>query len=159
MEADDFGPEPPLALLLLLASRRLDGQALHRLEEQGWPRLSPAQSLLFAHLGEGGISPVELARRMGQSRQATHELVHGLIGLNLLMVTADPSRRAGRLIAPTEAGRQLSVAAYQILMGIEFDLGADVVTALRRLLSPLADLPTWMSCELDPARPPTPGGQ
>ena len=138
MDGEDFGSEPPLALLLLSASRWLDAQALEELERRGWPRLSPAQSLLFAHLGEGGISPAELARRMGQSRQATHELAHGLVRIGLLAVEVDPGRRGGRLVRPTETGRRLAVDAYNILTALELRLGAGDVATLRRLLSPLA---------------------
>ena len=50
-------PEPPLARLLLLASRWFDTRSVAELETRGWPRLSPAQSLVFAFLEEDGMNP------------------------------------------------------------------------------------------------------
>jgi len=55
----------PLALLLLRASRWFDRQLLEGLEAEGWPRLTPAQSLVFAHLDPDGVAPATLARRLG----------------------------------------------------------------------------------------------
>jgi DNA-binding MarR family transcriptional regulator len=138
VDEEDFGPEPPLALLLLLASRWFDAAALAESERRGRPRLSPAQSLLFAHLGEGGISPAELARRLGQTRQATHELAQGLVRLGLLTLEQDPGRRGGRLVRPTETGRRLAVEACGILIDLEAQLGVRTAATLRRHLSPLA---------------------
>ena len=144
MSEQDFGAEPPLARLLLLASRWFDACSLAELERRGWPRLSPAQSLVSAHLEDDGVPPAELARRLETTRQAAHELVQGLVQLGLLVVTADPGRRGGRLVVTTPRRRQLAVEAYVILLELEQQLGAHRVRTLRRLLSPFDD----------PARPP-----
>ncbi|CCH89098.1 transcriptional regulator, MarR family [Modestobacter italicus] len=135
MSDGTFGPEPPLARLLLLASRWFDAQLLQELEHQGWPRLSPAQSLVFAYLEEDGVSPSELARRLGNSRQATHELVNGLCRVGLLEVGDDPARRNGRLVTLTKQGREFAIAGYRTLMALEKSLGARRVSILRRLLA------------------------
>ncbi|WP_369832031.1 MarR family winged helix-turn-helix transcriptional regulator [Blastococcus sp. TF02A-26] len=127
---------PPLALLLLLASRWFDAQSLDRLEERGWPRLSPPQSLVFAYLNVSGTRPAELARRLGSTRQATHELVAGLVRLDLLEVAADPSRRNGKLVRPTSRGLDLTRDAYGILRELEDSaFGARRSQTLRRLLA------------------------
>ena len=136
MAAEQFGPEPPLARLLLLASRWFDSRSLDQLERSGWPRLSSSQSLLFAYLEDGGIAQAELARRVGHTRQATHELVHGLCRIGLLELCPDPRRKGGRLVCLTDAGRRFAVDAYGVLMQLEEGLGAQRVAALRRLLAP-----------------------
>ena len=129
-------PEP-LALLLLRASRWFDRQLLDGLEELGWARLTPAQSLVFAHLSEDGTSPSELARRLGSSRQAAHELVAGLQGLALLEVVEDPARRRGRLVTLTPDGHRLAGDARQVLAELEEELGRERVDALHGLLEGL----------------------
>lgn len=141
MAEEGFGAEPPLARLLLLASRWFDARSLEELERRGWPRLSPAQSLVFAHVGEDRVAPAELARRLGHSRQATHQLVDGLVRLGLLQVLDDPGRRGGRLVQVTAQGRRLAVDAYGILLGLEHGLGARRVRTLRRLLAGFDDGP------------------
>jgi DNA-binding MarR family transcriptional regulator len=147
MADEQFGPEPPLARLLLLASRWFDSRLLDQLERSGWPRLSPSQSLLFAYLEDGGVAQAELARRVGHTRQATHELVHGLCRIGLLELCPDPRRKGGRLVCLTDAGRRFAVDAYGVLMKLEEGLGAERVATLRRLLAPF-DEPT----EPTPAR-------
>lgn len=128
---------PPLALVLLRASRWFDAQLLERLEGLGWPRLTPAQSLVFAHLSDDGTSPSELARRLGSSRQAAHELVAGLDDLGLLAVVEDPARRRGRLVTLTPTGRRLARDARGVLADLEDQLGRARVEALHGLLDAL----------------------
>jgi len=129
---------PPLALALLHASRWFDAQLLEQLEQRGWPRLGPAQSLVFAHLPGEGISPAALARRLGTSRQAAHELVAGLHRHGLLEVVADPHRRGGGLVVLTATGRALAHDAREVLAGLEEPLGRERVEALHELLGALA---------------------
>jgi DNA-binding MarR family transcriptional regulator len=129
-----FGSQPPLARQLFLASRWFDEESREALTRRGWPRLSAAQTGLFAYLDEGGIPPAELARRLGNTRQATSELVAGLVRLDLLQVLDDPQRRGGRLVCVTERGRELALDAYESLIGLEGRLDAATVTALRELL-------------------------
>ena len=129
---------PPLALVLLRASRWFDSQLLERLEQRGWPRLTPAQSLVFAHLSEDGTPPSELGRRLGTSRQAAHELVDGLVRLGLLRLVDDPARRRGRLVLLSETGRALARDALEVLAALEQPLGSVRVEALHELLGAVA---------------------
>ncbi|KQO64322.1 MarR family winged helix-turn-helix transcriptional regulator [Curtobacterium sp. Leaf261] len=136
--AQASGDELPLALLLLRASRWFDGHLLEALQAEGWPRLMPAQSLVFAQLAPGGIAPAELARRLRISRQATQELVAGLAVQDVLEVVDDPARSRGRLVRLTPHGRRLTAAARAILNDLEHQLGDRRSAALRELLTPFA---------------------
>lgn len=128
---------PPLALLLLQASRWFDRQVLLELEAAGWPRLTPAQSLLFAEMDPAGISPAALSRRLGTTRQSAHDLVAGLVRLDLLSVEDDPARRGGRLVMLTSAGHALARDARQILAGLEGRLDDAGTQRLRTALGEL----------------------
>lgn len=136
-----YGPvvtdAPPLALLLLQASRWFDRQLLDELAAAGWPRLTPAQSLLFAEMDPRGISPAALGRRLGTSRQSAHELVGGLVRLDLLAVVPDPARRNGRLVVLTPAGEQLARDAGRILTGLEARFEGSTTQRLRAALGEL----------------------
>lgn len=127
----------PLALLLLRASRWFDRRLLDGLEAAGWPRLTPAQSLVFAHLDADGVAPATLARRLGTTRQGTQELVAGLVRHDLLAVEDDPARRAGRLVVLTGRGRRLALDARRLLDDLEGELGVERADGLRRLLGDL----------------------
>ena len=130
-------PVEPLALLLLRASRWFDRHLLDRLEQRGWPRLTPAQSLVFAQLTREGVPPATLARRLGTSRQATQDLVAGLVRHDLLAVVSDPTRRGGRLVQLTEDGRALARDADTVLAVLEQQLGSARTEGLRALLGDL----------------------
>ncbi|WP_336029201.1 MarR family winged helix-turn-helix transcriptional regulator [Geodermatophilus sp. FMUSA9-8] len=126
--------EPPLARLLLLASRWFDACTLDELARRGWPRLSPAQSLLFAFLERDGVPPAELARRLGHTRQAVQDLVDGLVRMDLLEMRSNPARRGGRLVCLTDAGSSLAGEAYDILTELELRIGTRRAKTLRRCL-------------------------
>jgi DNA-binding MarR family transcriptional regulator len=127
----------PLARLLLAGSRWFDRRLLEHLAERGW-RLSAPQSLVFAHLDPGGTRPAELARRLGTSRQAAHELVAGLQRAGVLDVVPDPGDRRGRLVVLTADGRRLARTAQEHLQQLERELAAalgdDAVADLRGVL-------------------------
>lgn len=128
---------PPLAVLLLRGSRWFDRALLAALARDGW-ELSPAQSLVFAHLDPEGTRPAELARRLGTTRQAAAELVAGLAALGVLEVGADPARSRGRLVRLSPDGHRLAAAASAHLARLEAELaarlGARDAAALRRAL-------------------------
>lgn len=128
---------PPLALVLLRASRWFDQRLREQLVADGWPALSAAQSLVFAHLDADGTSPAELARRLGTSRQSTSELVAGLVRLGLLTVQDDPARRRGRLVGLTRTGQQLADHAGQVLVDLEAALDGARVELVHRTLETL----------------------
>jgi DNA-binding MarR family transcriptional regulator len=129
--------ERPLAFLLLRGGRWFDRGLLDRLAADGWT-LTAAQSLVFAHLDARGTRPAELARRLGTSRQAAHELVGGLVRLGALAVVEEPGGGRGRLVVLTAEGRRLARAAGTHLQALERELGErlgpDAVEVLRAVL-------------------------
>ncbi|RBY75440.1 MarR family transcriptional regulator [Blastococcus sp. TF02-09] len=122
---------------MLLASRWFDAQSRELLAQRGWPRLSAAQTLLFAQLLPGGITVAELARRLGTSRQATHEMVRGLVSLGFLELADDPRRRGGRLVHLTPYGHELVADSYTVLRQLETTLPTRHMDALRKALGTL----------------------
>ncbi|MEJ5914555.1 MarR family winged helix-turn-helix transcriptional regulator [Pseudokineococcus sp. 1T1Z-3] len=130
--------DEPLAFLLLRASRWFDRQLLERLEARGWPRLSSAQSLVFPHLVQGGVSPAALARALGSTRQSSAELVGGLVRLGLLESRVDGRSPRRRVVVLTPRGEQLAADARTVLDELEAELargpGGVDVRALRSSL-------------------------
>ncbi|MCO7218366.1 MarR family winged helix-turn-helix transcriptional regulator [Klenkia sp. PcliD-1-E] len=127
-------PAPPLARLLLMGSRWFDAACAAELLRMGWPRLSPAQTLVFAYAGFDRLTVPTLARRLGNTRQSTHQLAQGLVDLGLFAFTVDPGRRGGRLLGITERGTALATDAYQVLGRLEATLGGHSAEVLREHL-------------------------
>lgn len=128
----------PLAWSLLQGARWFDRALLASMATEGW-QLTPAQSLVFAHLEQAGTRPAELARRLGTTRQATSELVAGLVRLGVLEMVDDPASRRGRLVRLTDDGRTLASAAARRLHALEQELGRRIGPAgLAQLRAALA---------------------
>jgi DNA-binding MarR family transcriptional regulator len=128
----------PLIDLLLRGYRWFEDGLLSRLEEAGWPEVTRAQSLVFAHFDREGTRPSELARRIGISRQAVHQTVGELVELGLVELVPDPASRRAKLVVLTPSGRRTVEAALAIFRELEDALtrriGLKSVTEVRRAL-------------------------
>lgn len=110
-----------------------------RLDEADWPRLTINQVLLFAHLDAEGVTPAELARRMGMSRQSMQKNLDRLGSLGLVTFEPHPRDRRSNLVVRTAEGTRFSRAAAVALDGVERRLeaafGTDAVNGARRVLT------------------------
>jgi DNA-binding MarR family transcriptional regulator len=127
-----------LGQLLLRAFRWFDESLIAALHAAGWPELTRAHSLVFAHLNPGGTRTAELARRAGISRQAVHQTVQELQRLGLVRLVPDPTNRSAKLVVPTDRGQASIRVAKATLTNLEDELahrlGQDRVQALRQAL-------------------------
>ena len=127
-----------LGQLLLRAFRWFDESLLSVLHAAGWPELTRAHSLVFAHLDTGGTRTAELARRAGISRQAVHQTVQELQRLGLVSLIPDPTNRSAKLVVPTDRGRASIRVAKATLADLEGELaqrlGRQQIQALRQAL-------------------------
>lgn len=134
-------PLPPgrLAAELLAASSWLDTALLARLEQQGWPPLSPTRSRAFLVLSRGSVLVSDLARALDVSRQAAHKLLDSLQADGLIDRHTDAHDRRAQRVQLTDTGRALAADAGRILPQLERELaeriGDDNVDALRRALA------------------------
>jgi DNA-binding MarR family transcriptional regulator len=130
--------QPNLGQLLLRAFRWFDESLLSALHAAGWPELTRAHSLVFAHLDTKGTRTAEIARRAGVSRQAVHQTVQELQQLGLVRLVPDPTNRSAKLVVPTDRGRDSIRVAKTTLAKLEGELalrlGRDQVQALRQAL-------------------------
>ncbi|MFM9370509.1 MarR family winged helix-turn-helix transcriptional regulator [Streptomyces sp. Da 82-17] len=127
-----------LPQLLGEARRWFEEALLDALARAGAEPVSPTQAAVFAALDEDGTTVSELARRMGVTRQTTHQAVHGLITLGLLEQSPDPASARRRLIRRTPSGERAHEQAVRTLARLEEVLaeriGPDQVAALRAAL-------------------------
>lgn len=128
----------PLIDLLLRGYRWFEDALLNRLQAAGWPEITRAHSLVFAHLDLEGTRTSELARRIGISRQAVHQTVGELAELGLVEVVPDPVSRRAKLVVLTPLGRKTVQSAHAIFQELEDALaeriGRTRVAELRRAL-------------------------
>jgi len=128
----------PLIDLLLRGFRWFEDGLLSRLAEHGWPQITRAHSLVFAHLDLEGTRPSELARRIGISRQAVNQTLVELVELGLVELAPDPASRRSKLVVLTPLGRTTVGSAQAMFRELEDSLAQQIgrarVTELRRAL-------------------------
>ena len=133
-----MGEQTNLGQLLLRAFRWFDERLIAALHAAGWPELTRAHSLVFAHLDTKGTRTADIARRAGISRQAVHQTVQELQRLGLVRLIPDPTNRSAKLVVPTERGQASIRVAKTTLARLEDELaqrlGRDHVQALRQAL-------------------------
>lgn len=99
------------------------------------PQLSNTQLMTLASLDKDGTSISELARRVGVTRQAMHQLVGELSKAALLETVASPTDKRVRLVKLTLLGRTMDEKAVAIIDSLEALLkdriGVDHASALR----------------------------
>lgn len=117
----------------------LESELMARLEATGWPRLTINQVLLFAYLEPDGVTPAELSRRMGMSRQSMQKNLDRLEALGLVALRAHPEDRRSNLVFHTQEGLEFSRSAAMSLDGFERRLeaafGTDAVNRARAVLT------------------------
>lgn len=128
----------PLGQLLLRRFRWCDDALRASLSGSGWPSISSAQSLVFAHLAPEGSTTTELATRIGVTRQAVQQTVAGLVRHGLLEYAPPGRDRRERAVRLTPLGMRNVAAALHVFAALEDhlarQLGPAAVDALRRAL-------------------------
>jgi DNA-binding MarR family transcriptional regulator len=128
----------PLIDLLLRGYRWFEDSLLSRLDEAGWPEITRAHSLVFAHLDLGGTRPSELARRIGITRQAVNQTLGELVALGLVALVPDPASRRSKLVVLTPVGKITVESAQAVFQQLEDELATRIgragVAELRRAL-------------------------
>ena len=128
----------PLIDLLLRGFRWFEDGLLSRLDEAGWPEITRAHSLVFAHLDQEGTRPSELAKRIGISRQAVYQTLGELVELGLIAIVPDPASRRSKLVVLTPTGKTTVGSAHAVFSELEDALaeriGRASVNELRRVL-------------------------
>ncbi|GGZ91714.1 MarR family winged helix-turn-helix transcriptional regulator [Streptomyces echinoruber] len=132
-------PAQNLPQLLHEARRWFDDALLASMTAAGEQPVTVTQAAVFAALDDDGTTVSDLARRMGVTRQTTHQAVHGLIGMGLLRQAPDPASARRRLIRLTAEGARVHRRAQAALAVLEARLaeriGAGRVAALREALT------------------------
>jgi DNA-binding MarR family transcriptional regulator len=135
-----------VAQLLFRCARLLNERALERVAEKRGVRVRASHTSLFPHIELAGTRQTELARKLGVSKQAVHELVSELESMGVVQRSADPDDRRATLVRFTPRGRKALLDGLSIAKDLEAEMasaiGASNVTALHAALLRLDD---WLS--------------
>jgi DNA-binding MarR family transcriptional regulator len=137
VSSEDKSPQEPLAKLLWRAHNWFR-MAVTAFLEDGSGGVSPAHATLLSQLDPDGVPMSDLARLMGVSSSATHQMVHHLAALGLLEVVPNPRSGRSKLVMLTPEGLIRRRQALDMLDELEAELaqriGKHRVAALRDAL-------------------------
>lgn len=137
MSSEEKSASEPLGKLLWRAHHWFRTAVTAGLED-GTSGVSPANATLLSQLEPDGMPMADLARLMGVSTPATHQMVHQLVALGLLEVGPNPRSGRSKLVLLTPEGFTRRRQAMALLADLEDELahriGRRRVTALRDAL-------------------------
>lgn len=136
---------PMIGALLRLASQRAHDLLFERLRAAGYDDLRPAHFALFQFPGPQGERPVDLAARLGMTKQSLTPLLNDLERGGYLERLPAPGDGRGRVLWLTERGLAFVGTTKDILTGIEEEwrqqLGTDRFAVLQDALRDLTEEP------------------
>ncbi|HZJ53259.1 MAG TPA: helix-turn-helix domain-containing protein [Myxococcaceae bacterium] len=119
---------------LFRLARLLDEAAVARVGEAGAPTLRTSHTALLPHLDLEGTRLVDLAARMGISKQAVGQLVDDLESMGVVERAPDPEDGRARRVRFTRRGFQAVLHGLGVLDGLERELAVAIGrTAVERL--------------------------
>lgn len=137
MTSEDKSAPEPLAKLLWRAHQWFRAAVTAGLEDTAGA-VSPAGATLLSQLDPDGMPMADLARLMGVSTPAIHQMVHHLVALGLLEVAPNPRSGRSKLVLLTPEGLARRRQALELLADLEDELahriGRRRVTGLRDAL-------------------------
>lgn len=138
-----------LLRLLLRVGQMESAELARRLEEKGHDGIQPGWMGLLGNVDTEGVRLVDLAPRLGVTRQAVGQLVAELEKRGMLERTPHPDDGRAVLVRHTGLGRKILGDALDLMeeieRGYEKALGKKRMAELRRALTELADHlePSW----------------
>lgn len=133
------GRRPYLRTLLLRRTEWMESRVLEAASRNGYEAVTPAMNRLFGLMRSRPVGLSDLARRLGVSRQAVHEVVRQAERLGLVELFASERDARVKLVRFTQAGWAMSDCAARELHAIERSLaeviGQRDLETLRRILS------------------------
>jgi DNA-binding MarR family transcriptional regulator len=113
--------------LLFRAARLIDEEALRRVgAERGRPKLRRAHTSLLPHIDLEGTRIVDLATRLGVTKQAVSQLVDELEAMGVVERTVDEADARARRVRFTAQGRAGLLHGLSVLKAFE----AECATAI-----------------------------
>lgn len=92
------------------------------LEAAGWERMNRTKSMIMISVTVGINRPAFLARNLGVSRQAIHQLLQAMRDDGLLELVPDPADRRAKIVQFSAVADKIREDAEKAVIGIEDEL-------------------------------------
>jgi DNA-binding MarR family transcriptional regulator len=92
------------------------------LEAAGWERMNRTKSMIMINITVGVNRPAHLARHLGVSRQAIHQLLQSMRDDGLLELVPDPADKRAKIVQFSSSADHIREDAEKAVIGIETQL-------------------------------------
>lgn len=96
------------------------------LEAAGWERMNRTRSMIMLNISAGINRPAQLARNLGVSRQAIHQLLQGMKEEGLLELVPDPDDKRAKVVKFSAQSDGIRQAAQDAILAIETELASRI---------------------------------
>ena len=133
--------------MMFRCARRVDERARALINtEAGRIVARPSTMALLPHIAPGGTRIVDLADKLGITKQAASQRVSELASEGLLELLPDPTDRRARLARFTPRGYEAIAHGLSVLAAIERDIAAQIgEDRMRQLLESLLEIDDTLS--------------
>lgn len=111
-----------LIVPLLEAFYWYDESLRNYLQQHGWPEVTRPQSIIMVNIIQGVNRPSDIARRIGVSRQAVHEVVNQMVEAKYVNLRTDPEDGRAKIIVITKLGMRRRKDAQAAMRAITAQL-------------------------------------
>lgn len=133
------------AQLLFRCARRVNELALARVAERTGLPIRASHTTLFPHIALEGTRQTELARRVGVSKQAIHQLVTELEAMGVLERAPDPKDRRATLVRFSAREGRTLLDGLAVLGEIEREMERAIgAKSMRALHDALTAIDAWL---------------
>lgn len=134
----------PLIALTYRAYRAMATDMVTTAHRAGYTGIKQSHNAVFATLGPEGMRAVDMAARMGITRQSMGEIIREMVALGILEMRPDPTDRRAKLVVYSEEGRRVAAQGFAHIQDLDRRFAeefgeADYETA-RRFLQRIAKL-------------------
>src|SRR6476469_1604186 len=111
--------QKPFIAVVHRTDRALQTDMVDEAHRAGHPEIKQAHNAVFATLHSQGLRAVDMAARMGITRQSMGEIVRELVGLGILEMTPDPADGRAKLVRYSEHGLAVAADGFEHISDLE----------------------------------------
>jgi DNA-binding MarR family transcriptional regulator len=134
----------PFIALVYRTFRALESDMVDSAHRAGYPGIKRTHNAVFATLHSEGLRAVDMAARMGITRQSMGEIVREMVDLGILQMSTDPTDRRAKLVSYSDLGLRVAASGFSHIQALDrrftAEFGRKDYATARRVLERVAEM-------------------
>jgi DNA-binding MarR family transcriptional regulator len=136
--------QPPFIALAYRAYRAMAADMVDAAHRAGHIGIKQTHNAIFATLSAEGMRAVDMAARLGMTRQSMGEIIREMVALGILEMRPDPTDRRAKLVVYSEEGLRIAADGLAHIQDLDRrfteEFGAEDYETARRVLRRVGQL-------------------